>query len=386
MIKKPLNVLVCLAILLTLTSASALWGYNGTGLPSGTAIQGDSLSVDPAAKTVPQVRPYGGTTVSSPAVSGTSSGSRHRTKSTGSRYSSNPQGYGTGTSRQYASLDQGYAPGNPASQGMSGPFAPCGISYGSSPCAPLVLPRVGPKQFQLDAKLWYATLNASTVLWGTIPGGFVATELNLHDDLGLSKQQYIPEFEGRFQLRCNWGVRMSYMPIQYKDTTRTTLPFYFGNLIYAAFVPIETEWNRNIWRAELIYDWFQAPHAVASIFCGYSLYDDKLTVRQPLLFQSRTRSQGFGLVRSGAMLDRVISKVGCGGAVASVHCEGALHYLEGYVGYDVYGTGRVSVPMGCGRFGYLEAGWRFMVLERSYPTNVDRTNMDGVIGAVGLVF
>jgi hypothetical protein len=382
-IKKPLNVLVCLAILSTLTSASALWGYNGTGLPSGTAIQGDSLSVDPAAKTVPQVRPYGGTTVSSPAVSGTSSGSHHRTKSTGSRHSSNTRGHSAGTSQLYASVDPGSNPGSAASSGMYGPFAPCGISYG---CTPQVLPRVGCKQFQLDAKLWYATLNASTVLWGTQPGGFPGTELDLHQNLGLSKQQYIPEFEGRFQLRRNWGVRMSYMPIKYKDTSTPTTGFWFGNLIYAPFLPIETQWDRNIWRAELIYDWFQACHAVASIFCGYSLYDDKLVVKQPLLFQSRTRSQGFGLVRTGAILDRIISKVGCGGAVASVHCEGALHYLEGYVGYDVYGTGRVSMPMGCGRFGYLEAGWRFMVLERSYPTNVDRTNLDGVIGAVGLVF
>ena len=246
MIKKPLNVLVCLAIVSTLTSASALWGYNGTGLPSGTATQGDSLSVDPAAKTVPQVRPYGGTTVSSPAVSGTSSGSHHRTKSTGSRYSSNPRGQSVGTSQLYASVDPGYGPGSAAPTGMSGPFAPCGISYGGSACAPLVLPRVGCKQFQIDAKLWYATLNASTVLWGTQPGGFPGTELDLHDDLGLSKRQYIPEYEARFQLRPNWGVRMSYMPIHYKDTTNHPTGFWFGNLLYPALIPIETQWDRNI--------------------------------------------------------------------------------------------------------------------------------------------
>ncbi|HTY22446.1 MAG TPA: hypothetical protein VMC85_04915 [Desulfomonilaceae bacterium] len=389
---RPLKVLVCLAILSTFTFVTAGWGYNGVDISGGTGIQGEALSADPRGKPATPMRSLG------------TSGSSHKSSKS---HKSHTSGTSSSTRSPEVSISyppadpvfpayrnpglvyppQGYPlPPGPSTQFAAGPqnlFCPSGWNF----CMPWYvpfLPRIGPKQFQINAKLWYAQLNASTVLWGTDFVGGQGTELDLVRDLGLSKHQYIAEYEARCQLRCNWGLRFSFMPIAFKDNSVPAQNFFFGNAFFPAAVPIVARWHRYIYRWDIVYDWYQQKHAVSSIFAGYSLYDDKIEVED--IAQSRNRSRGFGLGFAGMSIDRVIRNLGCGGAAASAHCKGSLQFLEGYFGWDAYATGRISVPMDCGRFGYIEAGWRWMVLERSQPSDIDRTSLDGLIGAVGFVF
>jgi len=246
----------------------------------------------------------------------------------------------------------------------------------------ICLPRPGPKQFHFDVKLWHAKLNASTIVWGTNLIGGKGTELDLHDDLGLSKYNYIPEYEVRYNLRQNWGLRYSFMPINFRDNHVPTFTFFFGNAVYGAFVPILTIWDRYIHRWDLVYDWHQGKTATSSIFAGYSLYDEKLTVSN--VFARRSRSLGFGLAFAGMSIEKVVTKIKR--STASMNCKWSLSFLEGFFGWDGYAAGRLSVPMECGRFGYMEVGWRWIVLERNYPTNANNTSLDGLTATAGLVF
>jgi hypothetical protein len=91
------------------------------------------------------------------------------------------------------------------------------------------------------------------------------------------------------------------------------------------------------------------------------------------------------LANAGITLERVWRDVG-GGGVASLHCKWSMQFLEGWLGWDGSAVARLSVPMNCGRFGYLEAGWRWVELKRSQSTDMDRTSMDGFTGTMGLVF
>jgi hypothetical protein len=355
-ILRPLKVLVCLLILATLSIVPAGWCY-GSELLSPSGIQGDALSADPRSLPAQQLR--------------------LRTRSTvpvqaNPTYFQNPGAIKPFGNPTFATGRNAYWP---TATSQCSPGSPCGffIPY---------LPRPGAKQFQLDAKLWYAKLNCSTVLWGTNLAGGPGTELDLQRDLGLSKHRYIPEYEARYNLRCNWGIRFSFMPILYRDNSVPSGFFFFGNALYPAGLPIVAKWDRLIYRWDLVYDWFQAPHAVSSIFAGYALYDDKLAVSNVVF--SRTRSRGFGLAFAGGSIDRAITNVGRG--AVSVHCKASVQFLEGFFGWDGHAVGRFSVPMDCGRFGYLEAGWRWIVLERTYPTDKDKTSLDGLTGSVGLVF
>ncbi len=372
---KPLKVLVCLAIILIFTGNPSGWGYSSPDVSGG--VQGDALSAEP---TIQPGRPY--RSPNKPAVrSESTQPAVHRSVRTqtvqaplaySSRYAVSPPPLNCPPQPQSCP---------PGAQGF-GLFQQ-GVPFGPTSCGiPPYLPRIGCKQFQVDAKLWYARFNSNTVVFGTDLAGGPGTELDLNRDLGLRNNQYIAEYEGRCQIRPNWGIEFSFMPIQFRDNSTPQNDFFFGNAFYPAFVPILTQWDRFIYRWDVIYSWFKAPHAVSSIFAGYSLYDDKLTVSD--VVQSRSRSKGFGLAYAGGSIERVIRNF-CGGT-ASCNCKASVQFLDGYFGWDGYAAGRLAVPMQGGRFGYLEAGWRWIVLERKYPTDSDKTSMDGLIGTVGLVF
>ena len=403
--RKPLKVLVCLIIVVVIAIGAPAWGYKGSGAPVAPGIQGEALSADPTLQTLPPLRTQERLLSPQPTrtESGSSGTSYKRRRIRSSPASSFPTEYAPRSSR--ANLWRGYyeptvrtrtvssvawpvqasAPGSPFG-GACGPVQSCGSGLGYNPCVP-VLPRVGCKQFQAEARLWYASLNSSTVQWGTIPGGYLANELDYNSNLGLRRHEYVPEFVARCQLRKNWGVRYTFMPIQYRDNFTNWTPFWFGNVQWP-YGQMLTEWDRNIHTWELVYSWFQAQHAVSTVFAGYRQVEDRLKVSNPLLAgigYSRTRSQNIHLATAGIGLEKVITRLG-GCATASMHCQWSIQFLESYVGWDAYGVGRISVPMNRGRYGYLEAGWKWLVLERSQPSNIDKTSLDGAIASIGMIF
>jgi len=269
-----------------------------------------------------------------------------------------------------------------------GAFAPGGIGLGYTGRIPF-LPRAKGKQFQASARVWYPRLNSSTIQWATIPGlGLSGSELDLNQELHLRRHEYTLELEAQCQFRPNWGLRYSYMPIAYRDNYTNDHNFWFGNQLWLIGWPMLTQWDRKIHRVELVYNWFQACHAVSTVFGGYQLVDDKLTVQYPQVAPlgfTRTRSGNYHLATAGMSIDRVISQVGNQG-IASLHCRWSVQFLEGFLGWDGFATGRIAIPYCRGQFGYLEAGWRWIVLDRHMQSNTDKTSLDGPIASVGMVF
>ncbi len=376
---KPFMVLVYLLILSM--GAFAFFGVARAASDSSSVlgIQGDALSADPTySSNKPHVR--------------TKQPDRHYssapTGKSGSDYSSNrpvsvsvlPAGPSVAACPPQGPCPQ-QASYSPPNQGF-GLFSGTGMAFQSFG-AGVYLPRQGCKQFQINAKLWYAVMDNSKVLWGANPVADPGTQLDLNSDLGLSKRQYLAEYEARCQLRPNWGLRYSFMPLNYRSNYFPNNFFYFGNVLYPMGLSTLTQWDRYIQRLDLVYDWFQGCQATSSIFAGYALYDDKITISNTL--QSRSRSQLFGLAYAGMSIERAIRDLG-GRATASFNCKWSAQFLEGYFGWDGYSALRIAVPFEQGRYGYLEAGWRWIVLDREYPTNIDKTNLNGLIGCVGLVF
>src|SRR5271157_5762542 len=236
---KPLKVLVCLAIILTFASDPAGWGYSSSDVSGG--IQGDALSADPAVQPSRQYRSPAKPVVRSestqPAV--------HRSVRTQTVQA--PPGYSSPYAVAPPPLNYPPQPQScpPGPQGF-GLFQQ-GVPFGPTSCGiPPYLPRIGCKQFQVDAKLWYARFNSNTVIFGTDLAGGPGTELDLNRDLGLRNNQYIAEYEGRCQIRPNWGIEFSFMPIQFRDNSTPQNGFFFGNAFFPAFVPLLTQWDRFI--------------------------------------------------------------------------------------------------------------------------------------------
>jgi hypothetical protein len=238
-------------------------------------------------------------------------------------------------------------------------------------------------------------MNSSTVLWGTNLIGGPGQEVDMSRDLHIGPRWKIPEFEATFKIRENWACRYTFMPISYTAVVgpdiNHPLNFFFGNINFhnlgAAF---RTDWDRKVHKWSLVYDWFQAPWAVSSLFAGYALYNDKLQITQlvapdpPFALWSRTRSRDMHLANAGISLDKVMRDVG--GGTASLHCTWSMQFLEGWLGWDGQAVLRMAVPMNCGRFGYFESGWRWNQLSRDQPTDRDKVGFDGWTGSVGLIF
>ena len=395
---KPFKVLVCLAIVSLFAAVPVCWSYTGPDISGGVGIQGEALSADPALQPLPQTRSAPAQPLGNPfpqSYSQRSYRSQASNPSSPATYRLGQEAEPWPTAPAYGSAPAACPPeGCPPQPHQSGSLLPPflglfsqpGMEFGAQACSPF-LPRIGCKQFSLSAKLWNAKFNASTVKWGTNTIGGEGTELDLHDDLGLRKHNLIPEYEARCQIRQNWGIRFSYMPYNFRDNTLAPFPygFFFGNIFFPPSVPILTKWDRNVYRWDLVYDWYQRSHALSSIFAGYALYDDKLTISSPnVLFWSRTRSKGWGLAFAGLSLEKAIRVLGTG--VASSNCKWSVQFCQGYFGWDGYAAARIAVPMDCGRFGYIECGWRWITLQRGYPSNTDKTSFDGLSGTVGLVF
>lgn len=398
---KPFKVLVYLAIPWFIVLASFL-PSRADPATGGAGMSGEVLSTDSTRQPAYQSPSYPSARSHSSSTSQSSSHQYHKSKSGSggqtSYFQSPAVSIGEFPALSYQQPAQPLCsvggsrtpvfPSRPMAPPAGGLFS-CGIPLGATPAA--VLPRIGWRQFNLSAKLWNSKLNSTTIKWGTDMVGGPGTELDFYNNLGFGQYKYIAEYEGRFQIRPNWGIRFSFMPLRYRDNSfpwvlKSNTPwvpgFYFGNTYYPPFINTLTKWDRNIYRWDLVYDWYQRCHAVSSVFAGYALYDDKLTISN--YYQSRTRSSGWSLAFAGLSFERVIRNLGT--STASTQCKWSLQFCEGYFGWDGYAATRITVPMECGRFGYIEVGWRWMVLNRDYPTNTDKTSMDGLAGAMGFVF
>lgn len=384
MIRNPFMVLVCLAICLTLLPAGAVCTYSATDSVALPGVQADALSADTRLSPVtPSTNTYA---------------PRPRSRSSYRSYGPHPPYRRQGpvckvNPQPYCPPQGGYCgPGSPGGMlsgfaGFTGvgsllPLPPMGIRP-INPCS--FLPRPGCRQFEAFARLWYSKLNSSTVVWGTNGIGGEGTELDLHNMLNLEKYDYLAEYGGVFHIRKNWSIRYTFMPLEkYENSLNEVLGgFWFGNAFFPQGQRMYVKWWRYIHRGELVYDWAQTRWGVSSIFAGYSLYDDKLRVSMGTT--QRSRNRGFGLAIAGISINRLVADLS-GGGKASLNCSWAMNFLEGYVGWDGHATGRITIPMNCGRYGYLEAGWRWIVLEVDEPSRADKVSLDGLSGSVGLVF
>lgn len=375
---KRLKVLVCLVVWV-FVATTASWGYTGPDI-SGPGIQGDALSADPTYqnRSVPKqqfpAQPNRGYSQPSSVVRGTSySAPTYRPlESIGAPAPCGPQGCpvpGVG------SVSPGPVPG------MFGLFSPSGMGLGS--CFGPVLPHVGCKQFEVRAQVWYPTLYRSKVIWGTNGAGGIGTELNLNQDLQLGPNQYLGVYEGRCQIRNNWGLRFTFSPVNYRTNTVSQNWFYFGNNLFAGpGTQTLTVWDRYTYRAELIYDWFHKPNAVSSLFAGYEMLDDKLTISQFNVRRSRSKTLGF--YTAGASIERVIRDIGS--ATVSTECRWTAVFDYDHFGWDGVWLGRIYMPMNCGRYGYLEGGYRWVAFDTSQPTNTENIQLAGPTAGMGLIF
>ncbi|MEW6406167.1 MAG: hypothetical protein AB1649_30650, partial [Chloroflexota bacterium] len=88
---------------------------------------------------------------------------------------------------------------------------------------------------------------------------------------------------------------------------------------------------------------------------------------------------------SGVDLKKCIRTM-CNGGTLSCDSRAGISYLDGAIGLDVQAALRYSVPMNCGRWGYVRGGYRYLSINEDRDDLKTETNLQGGFVEFGLIF
>lgn len=256
-------------------------------------------------------------------------------------------------------------------------------------CAPLpppcILPKRMPGQWEVSAKLFYARIGG-TVSWPATVNGLPASELDLNDDLGVSKHEYIAEYTARYQLRCNWSIYYSVMPYEMDDSTFTNRQLNFAIWNIPAGSYIKTHWQNFYQKVGLEYQAINTCALQVSVSGGWLFHDQSVRADCDIcggrgVPVDRTRNMAY----SGIEVRKCI-KTMCNGATLSCFNRIDLAWLDDTFGYDLQTSLQFSVPMNCGRWGYARSGYRWIDFREDRDDLRLDTHLDGWFIEAGLIF
>ncbi len=254
------------------------------------------------------------------------------------------------------------------------------------PSPPCTLPIRRCGQWELATQVFFARVRG-TVQWPALVLGIPATPLDLNDDLGIPSHQTLLEYSGRYQFRPHWAIYYSIMPISLEGTATPERTLYFGQFPIPAGVPVHTKWDFLYQRVGLMYQPIVSCNATVSIYSAWLFNDQRvqssnaLCPLSPCSRVDRTRN----MVMSGIEMQKCIRTL-CNGGTFSCDNRIGLGYLDGTFAMDLETGFRFSVPMNCGRWGFVRGGYRLInFTEDRNDLRLD-TVLEGGFVEGGLIF
>jgi hypothetical protein len=211
--------------------------------------------------------------------------------------------------------------------------------------------------------------------------------VNVTDDFGISKHNYLAEYTARYQFRPNWALHYSVMPFEFSGTNTLTRSIYFGGWLFPAWTQTNTKWQFLYQRVGLIYQPIITQYAIVSLFTYWLFNDQKLTLSSPVCSSTvcsqvnRTRN----MVMSGIEIQKCIRTLP---NAATLSCDNrvGLGYFDGTFLLDVQTGLQFSVPMNAGRWGYTKGGYRFIDFRESRDDLRWDTTLEGWFVELGMIF
>jgi hypothetical protein len=251
-----------------------------------------------------------------------------------------------------------------------------------------VLPPPNPRGWEFDAEVIFARTKGKarymTGTYGYIPNQFDYVDFNA--DMGLPDHTAIGTFSARFRIRPNWALRYSIMPMAIDGSGSGGRSFAFGNLLaYNVGQQTRVKWERIYQRAGLMYDPIRTRRARVSIFGEYLRLDEKVSVIQVGCCGS-TFEHDLNMGMAGVEFERCM-KTGRFCDTLSMECRAGVAFLDQAFGSDISTGMKYKIPMGNGRWGYLEGGYRYLTFKKGYSDfkQID-TSIEGGYLKMGFVF
>lgn len=265
------------------------------------------------------------------------------------------------------------------------PVCPPFVACGPKPDPPCILPKRMPRQWEFSAQAFWPRLSG-TLRWPAMVNGLPATEMDMTDDLGLPKHPVLGDYSAYYQLNWNWSIFYAIMPIHLSGDTIATRNLNFGVWNIAQGSPVRTKWDFIYQRVGLMYNAINTCNATLSIYTGWLFNDQKITgcsdicggIQMPV---SRTRN----MVISGLELKKCIRTL-CNGGTLSCDTKAGIGYLDNTLVLDIQPGLRFSVPLNCGRWGFVRGGYRLLNFYENRTDLKMDVNMEGGFAEAGLIF
>jgi hypothetical protein len=261
------------------------------------------------------------------------------------------------------------------------------VACGPKPDPPCILPRRMPRQWEISAQAFFPRLSG-TVQWPAAINGVPTEEVSITDDLGLPKHPVLGEYSAYYQINWNWSIYYSIMPISLSATTTANRSFYFGNW---APVPIgsqiRTDWNFIYQRLGLMYTAINTCNANLSIYTAwlYNPQEFKVSCSVCPNWPASKVDRDRQMLMSGIDLKKCIRTL-CNGSTLSCDTKASIGYLDNTLVLDIQPGMRFSVPLNCGRWGFVKGGYRWLNFNESRNDLKLNLYLEGGFVEGGLIF
>ncbi|MEW6111478.1 MAG: hypothetical protein AB1664_05050 [Thermodesulfobacteriota bacterium] len=247
-------------------------------------------------------------------------------------------------------------------------------------------------QWDISAQVFWARVRGTIAYprnpwWGFVGWGWT-NEADLTDDIGAPKSTVLTQISARYQFRRNWGVRYVGMWDQMSGTGNPSQQFYFGSqwFLITPGWPLNTTWEHGYHRVGLIYDAVRTCSAVVSVFADWVHTDDKINVGCTTCgWWGQTFSEGGDSAMVGLEIKKCFNSLPNFGTF-SCDFKGGVIFLDDVEGWDIQVGMRYSIPLNCGRSGYVSGGYKFVDYKKSEQNLIWENTFEGGYLEMGLVF
>jgi hypothetical protein len=240
-------------------------------------------------------------------------------------------------------------------------------------------------QWEFGVQAFFATIDG-TVQSPSLVFGLPASEIDFDSDLALPVHQTLWEYKGQYQFRPSWAISYSIMPIHLEATNIAPRTLYIGQIIIPQGTTMKTNWDFVYQRVGLVYQPIFSCNATVSISASWLYNDQKFQLSSTVCagkcaIVDRTRQ----MAMTGIGIQKCIRTL-CNGATLSCDSRVDIGFLDGAFALDVEPGMRFSIPLNCGRWGYVRGGYRYLNFKEDRDDLRLDTVMQGGYAEMGLIF
>lgn len=230
-----------------------------------------------------------------------------------------------------------------------------------------MLPQPKEKGWTMNAQVIFARTKGKVRYMRGVQGiGFQQQwDVDLNSQMGIPDHGVVPEFSIAYRFRPKWAMKYTIMPMVATGDMSGgfTNSFTFGRNQYNTGQDTHSKWERLVQTAGLVYDPITTPRARVSIYATYVRVDDKLALRQQS--NGDTMHVDLNMAMTGLEYEKCLKTARFRNTL-SLKCRAGVAFLDEAFGSDVSTAVKYSVPLGRGRMGYLEGGYRFLTYKKGF--------------------